>query len=659
MKSGGINLLFCTGCSHIPVDSSILMVEIFKCVRFLMKVIFLFFLVFSSELAAQLKLQPRTLELLNKYCSDCHADGVDKGGIDFDKLLKQPLNSEKTKATWDKVWDCIEKEQMPPADKKKQPSTEEREEMMIGLEVSISNIQRNQQYAGKIELSRMNAKQLEYSLQTGLEVWLDVQKMLPQESSSFGFDNIGSIMNISPLLFERLQKVAHYVSFETFNKNSSVSWAKKSGDNWLKKFGDGKDTGKLHASLRHLGLRLYRRPLNDKEFSVIVKLYEDLKKSGLDHRECIQECVQSMLSSPAFILRTELLRTDKVEGSLARLDEYALASRLSFFLWNSSPDYHMLEQAEKGEFRKNLRKNVDRMINSGRIQNFAMGFGEQWLHLKYIKNNLPSGRVFKGFDRELLDRMRKETLYFFQYLVKENRPMDELFTSRVTFLDKSLQDYYGVKADDNKKKGYAKVTMPENKNRVGILSHPSVLIVTSDPDRTSPVKRGAWLLENILGMPPPPAPANVAPIEPDNKSKSKLTFRQKLEKHREDKACASCHAMMDPLGFAWDNYDAIGKWRTKDSKGNPVDVKTNWRGDQINSFNDLQKLLSGKYRRKFIKCLTEKMMIFALGRGLEIHDRIAIMKIVDKVDKPKSTFQDLIYAIVESTPFQYRSTGDE
>ena len=624
-----------------------------------MKLICVFIMLLSTALMAQPKLSPKTLEHLNKYCFDCHSDGVDKGDIDFDVLMKQPLTSEKAKATWDKVWDCIEKEQMPPANKKKQPSMHVREEMMIGLEVGISGIHRNQRYAGKIELSRLNAKQLEYSLQTGLEVWLDVQKMLPQESSSFGFDNIGSIMNISPLLFERLQKVAYFVSFETFNKDSGTSWAKKSGNNWMKKIGDGKDKEKLHYYFRYLGERLYRRPLNDKEFASIVKLYENMSKSGLSHRECIQECVNSMLSSPAFFLRTEMLRTDKVEGKLARLDEYALASRLSFFLWNSSPDYHMLDQAKKGELRKNLKKNVERMIKSGRIQNFAMGFGEQWLHLKYIKNNVPNGRVFKGFDRELLDRMRRETLYFFQYLIKENRPIDEFFSSRVTFLDKKLQDYYGVKAKDSKKKGFAKVTMPENKNRVGILSHPSVLISTSDPDRTSPVKRGAWLLENILGMPPPPAPANVSPIESDRKNKSKLTFRQKLEKHREDKACASCHAMMDPLGFAWDNYNAIGKWRTKDNKGKPVDVKTNWRGDQINSFNDLQKLLTGKYRRKFIKCLTEKMMIFALGRGLEIHDRIAIMKIVDKVDRPKSTFQDLIFAVIDSTPFQYRSIGDK
>ena len=624
-----------------------------------MKLFCVFIVALSTVLQAQPKLSTKTLEHLNKYCFDCHADGVDKGGIDFDILMKQNLSSEKAQNTWEKVWDVIEKEQMPPANKKKQPSIQEREEMMIGLEVGISGIHRNQRYAGKVELSRLNAKQIEYSLQTGLEVWLDVQKMLPQESSSFGFDNIGSIMNISPLLFERLQKVAYFVSFEMFNKNSGTSWARKSGDNWMKRIGDGKDVEKLHYYFRHLGERLYRRPLNDKEFNAIVKLYEGMKKSGLSHKECIQECVNSMLSSPSFILRTELLRTDKVEGNLARLDEYALASRLSFFLWNSSPDTHMLDQARKGELRKNLKKNVERMIKSGRIQNFAMGFGEQWLHIKYIKNNQPSGRVFRGFDRDLLDKMRRETLYFFQYLVKENRPIDDFFTSRVTFLDKKLQDYYGVKAKDQKKRGYAKVTMPENKNRIGILSHPSVLIVTSDPDRTSPVKRGAWLLENILGMPPPPAPANVDPIASDKKNKSKLTFRQKLEKHREDKACASCHAMMDPLGFAWDNYDAIGKWRTKDRKGKPVDVKTEWRGDQIDSFKDLQKLLTGKYRRKFIKCLTEKMMIFALGRGLEIHDRIAIMKIVDKVDRPKSTFQDLIFAVIESTPFQYRSIGDK
>ena len=317
----------------------------------------------------------------------------------------------------------------------------------------------------------------------------------------------------------------------------------------------------------------------------------------------------------------------------------------------------LLNLAEKGQLRANLDKTVVRMMKDWRFKKMVESFGQYWLGIQYLENNVPSGRVFKGFDRRYLHKMKEETTRFLHYLFQNNKPINEILSSRETFVDQKLAKFYGV--NFNGKNGYKKVTMPETHRRRGILTQPSVLLVTSDPDRTSPVKRGLWILENLLGMPPPPAPPDVTTTIDENTAGNKnLTFRQQLEKHRDNKACASCHAMMDPLGFTMDNFNAIGQWRDKEH-GKPLDVKSNWRGNQINNFDDLYKLITTKYRNEFLSCFTEKLMTFALGRGMEIEDRIAINKIVKQVEKSDSKFHELFIALVKSTPFQYRSLEKE
>ena len=269
--------------------------------------------------------------------------------------------------------------------------------------------------------------------------------------------------------------------------------------------------------------------------------------------------------------------------------------------------------------------------------------------------------------------MRKETSLFLKYMFQENKPINDLITSRETFVNGRLGDFYkleipmseatiranklGLPDPDAEK--FVKVTMPESSRRRGILNIPSVMVATSNPDHTSPVNRGMWVLETILGMPPPPAPENVdVDVEKQKEDGKKLSFRQLLEKHREDKRCASCHAMMDPIGFAYENINPVGKWRTK-AEGNPVDSKTEWQGNKINGFLDLADLLVTKYRHNFVKTLTENMMIYSLGRGLDYTDRISIMNIVKTVGSNDSKIHDLFRAVAKSTPFQYRELGDK
>ena len=620
---------------------------------YMCKFSFIFFC-FSILVSSTNAFDSKTKDLLEKFCFDCHSDGVDKGGFEFDVLFSKSLKASENKKQWHKIWEVIEEHQMPPADKKKQPTQTEREALLIALEENIFSVNREKRYAAPMNLTRLSNEQYARTIKTLTGTRINISELLPLDPTSAGFSNIGSTLNISPMLFERYEKIALQVSRAMFNKELKDSGAFKKGSTILKSAGDGKDIPKVEKALISFAEEAFRRPADPGEKQEIKDLYKTLSKQ-LGFKDAVMESVRAILVSPNFIFRTELLRTDKEEGDLLRLDEYALASRLSYFFWNSPPDKALKLLAAKGKLRGNLDTQVKRLIKHKNFGYMAKSFGQYWLGIQYIDNNRPDKKTFKGFKTDNLIKMGNETVSFLKYLFQENRPISEMFTSNVTFLDGALAGHYKVKYQG--KKGYVKTEMPASHNRRGILSQPSILIVTSDPDRTSPVKRGMWILETLLGMPPPPAPANVGGIE-EVKDGENLTFRQQLEKHRENKACASCHAMMDPLGFAMENFDGIGRWRTEEH-GKPLDITTKWRGHQINSFDDLYKLLTTEYLDEFVSCFTEKLMIYALGRGLEIEDRITTQKISAKVSKKESTYHEIFTELVKSTPFQYRSIERE
>lgn len=593
-------------------------------------------------------------QLLEKYCFDCHSDGVDKGEFEFDKIMSESLTTKENQKVWHKIWDVIAEEQMPPADKKKQPSAKEREELLIALETAIFSVDRKKQYASPIGLVRLSNQQYGNAIKDLTGTYRNPSSQLPLDPTSSGFNNITSTLNISPLLFERYEKIAYQMSRGMFHDHTMDRGLANKGKMYLKKTGDGSDLQKVQDKVAYFAKMAFRRPPSKDEVNDLMTVYKK-DKSRNGHKHALMETFRSIMVSPSFIFRTELLGVDGNKDGLARLDEFALASRLSFFLWNTGPDDRLLKLAEKGKLRAELDKTVASMMKSGRFKASIESFGQHWLGIQYLQNNVPSRKVFRKFEREYLTSMKRETTHFLTDLFKNDRPINEIFSSQETFIDSKLAKLYGVKAP---KKGFEKIKMPDSHNRRGILSQPSVLIVTSDPDRTSPVKRGLWILENVLGMPPPPAPAGVEGINENDKSMKKLTFRQKLEKHRSNKACASCHAMMDPLGFTMESFSAIGKWRTEDH-GKPLDTKSVWRGDKINNFDDLYKLITTKYRHKFLACFTKKLMTYALGRGMEIEDHIAINRIASNLSKPDSTFHQLFLELIKSTPFQYRSLEKE
>jgi hypothetical protein len=369
-----------------------------------------------------------------------------------------------------------------------------------------------------------------------------------------------------------------------------------------------------------------------------------------------------VLVSPRFLFRAEVQPEPNNPGKVVPLDEFALASRLSYFLWSSAPDQELFELARAGKLRENLRPQVDRMLADEKSERFVRSFVGQWLQTRDVQTVSIDPRRILGYrsrtdiGRLFNDRvrrsMREETELLFAHLVQENRSVLDLLTADYTFLNESLARFYGI--DDVEGDEMRKVELPEDSHRSGILTHASFLIVTSNPTRTSPVKRGLFVLDNLLGLPAPPPPPDVPPLERTRTRGSGLTMREAMARHREDPLCASCHARMDPLGLALEEFNALGMWR-EEEYGKPIDTAGQLvTGESFQNTRELARVIASDRRRDFYRCLTEKMLTYALGRGVEYYDSPTIERIVDELDKDSGKMRTLVYGVVESAPFQKR-----
>ena len=355
--------------------------------------------------------------------------------------------------------------------------------------------------------------------------------------------------------------------------------------------------------------------------------------------------------SPHFLFRVELDPPNAPPETPYPISEYELASRLSYFLWNSMPDAELMTLAGKNELRKDLANQVVRMTKDAKSKSFLQDFAEQWLTLRRLELASPDPKLFPKFTRSLRDAMIRESQLFFEAVVREDRSVLDLLDADFTFVNGELARHYGIAGV----KGNAFVRVKAPAGRGGILTQAAFLTLTSNATRSSPVKRGKFILEQVLNTPPPPPPPDVPELE--NQKELKGTLRQVMEQHRANAVCASCHRRMDPLGFAFENFDAIGRWRDKegdaaiDASGELPD------GRKFTGADGLKKLMK-ENNRLFVRCLTEKMLTYALGRGLEIYDRRAVDRIVETVTKEDYRFSVMISEIVKSDPFQMRMTGE-
>jgi hypothetical protein len=330
-----------------------------------------------------------------------------------------------------------------------------------------------------------------------------------------------------------------------------------------------------------------------------------------------------------------------------------LASRLSFFLWSSVPDESLLAAAERGELTatsEGIRRQVKRMLGDQRALALVENFGGQWLYLRNLEAFTPDGRLYPDFDDNLRQAMRQETELLLQHLIREDRPAVELLQSDFTFLNERLAKHYGIPHVYGSR--FRRVDLPGDSVRGGLLRHASVLTVTSYATRTSPVLRGHWVLENLLGTPPPPPPPDVPALE-DNAVDASLPVRQRLAAHRDNPGCAQCHNVMDPMGFAFENFDAVGRWRDREG-AHPVDASGSLPDGT--PFRGIAEFEAGLLQRPelFVRALVEKLMIFALGRGLEPSDAPAIRHIVRSAAEDDYRFSSILSEIATSKPFTWR-----
>ena len=398
-----------------------------------------------------------------------------------------------------------------------------------------------------------------------------------------------------------------------------------------------------------LARRAYRRPVTPVDVAGLMKVARRLLERGLAGEQAVKNALVAMLVSPDFLFRIE--RDPRNSAAVRQLTGIELASRLSYFLWSSMPDEELLALGETGKLSQTaiVDEQIRRMLADPRSAALADNFAGQWLETRNLDSIKPAPERFPEWTPELKEAMRTETALFFDAILRENRPASEFLDARYTFLNEALANFYGIPGVSGTE--FRRVELATDQ-RGGVLSHASVLAVSSYPTRTSVVIRGKYILENILGTPPPPPPANVPPID-EATTGELLSLRQQMERHRSDAVCASCHGKMDPLGFALENYNAIGKWRTADGKF-PVDATgTLPDGSTFSGPAEMRSVLVRKLPL-FTRCLTGKMLTYALGRALDSRDR-PILSAIDRNWKAKQyRFQDLLFEVAHSLPFVSR-----
>jgi hypothetical protein len=396
--------------------------------------------------------------------------------------------------------------------------------------------------------------------------------------------------------------------------------------------------------------RAFRRPVQPAEVERILRLYDAAEKEGEKYEERLRLALCRVLVSPHFLFRVELDPPGAKAGESYLVSELELASRLSYFLWSTMPDDELNGIALKGELRKNLPAQIERMLKDAKSTAFVQNFAGQWLTLRKLPQVSPDAALFPQFDDDLRSAMQKETELFFEDILRENRSVLHFIDADFTYVNARLARHYGI--DGVFGAEFRKIKSPAN--RGGLLTQASILTLTSNPNRTAPVKRGKWVLEQLLGTPPPPPPPDIPDL--DERKTLTGTVRQVMEQHRANPICASCHARMDPLGFAFENYDAIGAFREKDGQF-PIDPSGELPdGRKFQGPRELKTILKDK-KELFARSLAEKMLTYALGRGLEYYDKCAVDKILAALEKNDYRMQTLIVETVNSDPFQKRTAS--
>lgn len=585
------------------------------------------------------------------YCFDCHDADMSQAEIDFATMLETEGHITGGDVL-DRVIRVLAAGEMPPK-RKKQPAPEERAALLDLLreerEARLAAIPPD---PGRVTVRRLNRVEYNNTVRDLLGVESAPSDAFPPDDTGYGYDNIGDVLTLSPLLAEKYLDAAEQVAREVVAKEISDYGRTLPHQRKILVCNHARpDHGDDCAmrAIRYMTPRAYRRPAAREEIDKIAGFYQLARESGDSFEAGIELAVQALLVSPHFLFRAEEEKAPDNPDREYYVNNYEFASRLSYFLWSSMPDDELLACAQDGTIwnPRTLRAQVRRMLRDPRARALAENFGGQWLETRNLALADPDPDLFPEFTEELRLAMAEETTLFFDSIVTEDRSVLDFIGADYTFVNGPLAAHYGL--DGIAGPAFQRVEV-DPAVRGGILGQASILTLTSHPTRTSPVLRGVWILEKVLAAPTPDPPPGIPPLDAAP-AEAGASLREKLEAHRADPSCASCHDRIDPLGFGLENYSPIGAWRAEES-GRPVDnTGILPDGQEFAGPGELKKVLLAK-KDDFTRALAENMLTYALGRGLEAYDRPAVESIVETVAQQDYRFSALVYEIVRSLPFK-------
>ena len=576
---------------------------------------------------------------MKNYCAQCHGDKKTKGGISFSSALRNPGTVASGKK-WKQALANVKTHDMPPNDADKQPTDAEREMFMdwVGKIKFLSP-----KDPGPFVIRRLTKVEYGNTLHDLLGVNPSLASELPDEVFGEGYLN-----TLSPLQSEQYLTIA----------NEALRVMPAETERRLLESGPGSGAD-VRQIARSLARKAYRRPPSDSEVDVLVSVFDLATKNKLPQPAALRLMLKAVLVSPQFLFITPAQEAAAGQD-VVPLDDYQIASRLSYFLWATMPDAELSALADKGKIHEPavLKAQVKRLLADKRSRALFDGFGAQWLGLGDVKSKTFDTTKFPQMTKEMRAAMYDEARLFFESIVRENRSVVSFVDSDYTFLNATLASLYGLeKSVTGPQMRKVKLT---DANRGGILGMPGILATTSFPNRTSAVKRGVWVLEQVLGEHVPPAPPNVPALEKqDQKKVASMTLRQRTELHRTNAVCANCHKILDPIGFGLENFDAIGRWRDKDDSGGPIDAAGELPGGKHFSTPKELKAIIAARANDLTRNLTEKLLAYALCRQLEGYDEIIVDHLMETISKDGYKMQTLIAEIVTSYPFTNRRVREQ
>lgn len=593
--------------------------------------------------------QDDILPLVQNACFDCHGGGESYGDVDLQAFtgLDQVVGEIQL---WENVAAVIEHGEMPPEDA--EPMSDQDRERVVAW---IRELIRQTNAAGQTDVDpiaprRLTRREYVNTVQDLLGVTIDAETFLPEDKvGATGFRNDATELMIPAELLEKYLMLAEKVVAEAIERDEDASSPRLL---LQRPKGKGDHVAAAERIVRQFGRRAFRRPLSDAEVDQYVGLYRKVAGKPADFQSGVSVIAKAMLVSPHFLFRIERAAP---EDGVVSVDEFEFASRLSYLIWSSMPDDELLRLAEEGRLSqpKVVQQQVQRMLADPRAMALAEEFVDQWL-FSHVTLREPDLVIFPEYTPELAESMRVELNRFIVELFREDRSLVELIDSRYTFVNQTLAEHYGI--DGVQGEQFQRVGLESYDHRGGLLGMAHVLQRTSMADRTSPTVRGAWVLDAILGTPPPPPPPNVNNTisQSDQGTSRPLSFREKLDLHANDgNSCSSCHKKMDPIGFALDNYDGIGRWRETEN-GVPLDTTgTLSSGRQLTGVSDLKGMLLDR-KEQVVGNVVRRFLTYALGRELTGRDYPSVQKIVSQVAEEDYRASAMVNAVVQSYPFRHK-----